>query len=136
MSGTEVFLDRQLREILTPLNVGLEGITEELPPVSLNPEGNPNLTRRLTDGFYDHCGKVMVATTVIGSVFLSYVTFNALGKLDNSFPDLAVKGVVLASSIVGGAAAGFMGGLIGGLGIALMSEQVEKVENMIRRRSA
>lgn len=136
MPGTELFLDRQLREILPPLNVELEGVFKETGVISSGTEGNPNLTRKLTDSFYDYFGKVMVATTVIGSGFLSYVTFNALGKLDNSFPDIAVKGVVLASSIVGGAAAGFMGGLIGGLGIALMSEQVEKVEDMIRRRFA
>lgn len=136
MPGTEVFLDRQLREILTPLNVEVEGVSEETGVISSGTEGNPNLTRRLTDSFYEHWGKFITVTTVIGAGFLSYTTFNALGKIDNSFPDLAVKGVVLASSIVGGAAAGFMGGLIGGLGIVLMSEQVEKVEDMIRRRFA
>jgi len=133
MAGPES-LDRQLTEILTPLNVEVEGISAESRGVSSNHEGKPNLTRRLTDSFYDHWGKFTAATTVIGTGYLSYTTFNALEKMDNSWPDLAMKGVVLASAIVGGASLGFMGGLIGGLGIAILGEQIEKVENVIRRR--
>jgi len=125
MTG-EKLLDRQLAKILTPLGVEVESVSV--------PENTLNLTRRLTDSFYDHWGKIIAATTVAGAGYTSYITFNAMGKIDNSWPDFVIKGVVLASSIVGGAAIGYLGGSMGGLGIILMSYQIEKLENMIRRR--
>ena len=135
MPGPELSLiDRQLAEILTPLNVGVDGIVGKPSHVFGRTEGMPNLTRRLTDKLSDHSGKFLTATGVIGAGLLSYHIFNSLRNLDNSWPNIALNAAVLTFSIAGGGLAGLTGGCVGGLAIALISEQVEKMEDIIRRR--
>lgn len=95
------------------------------------------LSRRLVDYFYEkldkNLGKLMVASTILSAGVVGYVNFSAMGGLDHSsFSRLTLSIAVFGSSVMAGAWLGFMGSLVGGMGIALLSDKVGRLEGDIR----
>ena len=79
----------------------------------------------------------MGASTILGIGVMGYGAWNVARGLGNSsFPGLVSDVAVVGSSLIAGAWLGFMGGLAGGVGIALLSDKVGSLEGNIRKRFA
>lgn len=136
MASPEVTgLDRDLMGVVNRLGVVVEGLPSEVQKLPTAVEETPNLiTPKLIDSFYNHMGKFLIMTSIIGACSTGGVVLHILRNVDNSFPNPAINAFILGASMVGGAGVGFVGGLIAGIGITGVGYGMERLEERIRGR--